>query len=105
MPQERRPAEKARSLTHVLSFKMLRADVLVAQARRNQRSARDDDVKREEGGTKEKSDSREKGGILYYVLCMHRHGIPPPRGLLHGRFFSSKNDHPTIVRSANNTGK
>ena len=46
-----------------------------------------------------------KGGILYYVLCTNRDRIPPPRGVEHGRFFSRRNNHPTISRSANNTGK
>ena len=63
----------------------------------------------EEGEGRMRNEGEErlygKSGILHYVLCTNRGGIPPPRGAPHRRFFSRRNNHPTISRSANNTGK
>ena len=63
----------------------------------------------EEGEGRMRNEGEErlygKGGILYYVPCTNRHGIPPTCRVAHGLFFSRRNNHPTISRSANNTGK
>ena len=65
-------------------------------------------------GRKRETDGRRSGGknrnsmgentILYYVPCTNGHGISLPSGVAHSRFFSRRNNHPTISSTANNTG-
>ena len=41
---------------------------------------------------------------MYYMPCANGHGISLPRGVAHSRFFSVRNNHPTISSTANNNG-
>ena len=77
----------------------------ILAARTGRARWREDEGKggRGRGGEDEERRLEEESAILYYMPCANGHGISLPRGVAHSRFFSRRNNHPTISSAANNT--
>ena len=76
----------------------------IRAARTGRARKREDEGEGGREGEEEEQRLEGEGAILYYMPCANGHGISPPCGVAHVRFFSTTKNHPTLFSAANNKG-